>query len=118
LARCADASIVIEVIKRLCATWRAAALREVLEIRGLMRLLMKPRNTAATWTAAEKAEIIGHLKEISRTLPMLALFCLPGGSLLLPIFVSFLDRRRTRRIELQASRLDVGKQPELPSEQR
>ena len=108
----------VEVIKRLCATWRAAALQEVLEIRGLMRLLMKPRNTEATWTAAEKAELIGHLKEISRTLPMVALFCLPGGSLLLPIFVSLLDRRRIRRLEPEASRLEVGKEPEVSSEQR
>ena len=108
----------VEVIKRLCATWRAVALQEVLEIRGLMRLLMKPRNNEATWTAAEKAELIGHLKEISRTLPMVALFCLPGGSLLLPIFATLLDRRRTRRVEPEASRLDMGKQPELPSEQR
>jgi hypothetical protein len=83
-----------------------------------MRLLMKRCNTQTTWTAAEKAEIIGHLKEISKTVPMVALFCLPGGSLLLPIFASLLDRRRTRRIEPEASCVEMGKQPEVPSEHR
>jgi len=83
-----------------------------------MRLLMKPRNTRQTWTAAEKAEIIGRLKEISKTLPVVALFCLPGGSLLLPIFTVLLDRRRTRRIESEASSAGLGKHPEAPMTQR
>ena len=108
----------IDIIKHLCATWRAAALQEVLEVRGLIRLVMKPRNIGATWTAAEKAEIIGHLKEISKTVPMLALFCLPGGSLLLPIFASLLDRRRRRRLQADAYHAESGEQPELPSDQR
>jgi hypothetical protein len=109
---------VIEAMKGICATWRAAILQEVLEIRGLMRLLMKPRNTRATWTATERSEIIRHLKEISKSLPLLALFCLPGGSLLLPIFVAFLDRRRTRRIEPDATPTQASGEPKIASERR
>jgi hypothetical protein len=109
---------VIETMKRICATWRAAVLQEVLVIRGLMRLLMKPRNTRATWTVEEKTEIVAHLKEISKTLPLLALFCLPGGSLLLPILAAFLDRRRTRRLEPEASETEAGRRPKSASEPR
>jgi len=75
-----------------------------------MRLVMKRRNTGKAWTAAEKAEIVGHLKEISKTVPLVLLFCLPGGSLLLPIFASLVDRRRTRRMEPPPTRVD-GEEP-------
>src|SRR5436190_7387381 len=103
------------MIRRLCAMWRTAALQHILEIRGLMRLLMKPRNSQKPWTTEEKAQIIVHLKEISKTIPLLALFCLPGGSLLLPIFASLLDRRRAQRMKPDPVGLDEAKRPPLSS---
>jgi hypothetical protein len=76
---------------------RAAILREALEIRGFMRLLTKRRNTGERWTKQEKAEIKAHLKSLSQVVPLLLVFSLPGGSLLLPLLVLALDRRRNRR---------------------
>ncbi len=71
---------------------------EVLSIRGLMQLLMKTRNTDEKWTREEKREIKRHLKNISKIIPVVVLFSLPGGSFLLPILAEALDRRKTRRL--------------------
>ncbi len=84
-------------LKRLILVNKQAILMEVLSIKGLMQLLMKIRNTDEKWTGEEKKEIVRHLKNIAKTIPSIAIFSLPGGSLLLPILVEILDRRRTRR---------------------
>jgi hypothetical protein len=70
---------------------------EVLSIRGLIQLLMKIRNTDEKWTREEKKEIKSNLKNIAKIIPAVAIFCLPGGSLLLPILAEALDRRKARR---------------------
>lgn len=85
-------------MKKLYEQWKTSALREVLEVRGLIRLLMKRRNTATPWTREEKNEIRKHLKALSKTVPFLLVFSLPGGSLLLPVLALALDRRRAHRI--------------------
>ncbi len=85
-------------LKRLIVSNKEAILMEVLSIKGLIRLLMKVRNTDQKWTRQEKKEIRGHLINITRIVPAAAIFCLPGGSLLLPILAEALDRRRTRRL--------------------
>jgi hypothetical protein len=85
-------------LKRLVLIHKEAILMEVLAIRGLMQLLMKTRNTGEKWTAAERKEIKMHLKNIAKIVPIVVIFCLPGGSFLLPIFVEALDRRKTRRL--------------------
>lgn len=84
-------------LKRLIIINKEAILMEVLSIRGLMQLLMKTRNTDEGWTREERREITRHLKNIAKIVPAIALFSLPGGSLLLPILAEVLDRRRTRR---------------------
>jgi hypothetical protein len=70
--------------KRLYDELKQAILCEVLTVRGLMQLLMKRPNTKVKWTD-EKAEIQTHLKSLSRTVRMLLLFSLPGGSFLVPL---------------------------------
>jgi hypothetical protein len=85
-------------IKRLIVINKEAILMEVLSIKGLIQLLMKPQNTDEKWTREEKKEIKRHLKNIAKIIPAVALFSLPGGSLLLPILVEALDRRKTRRL--------------------
>jgi hypothetical protein len=72
-------------LKRLIIINKEAILMEVLSIRGLMHLLMKTRNTDEKWTREEKKEIRSHLRNIAKIIPAVALFSLPGGSLLLPI---------------------------------
>ena len=70
---------------------------EVLSIRGLIQLLMKIRNTDEKWTREEKKAIKSNLRNIAKIIPAAAIFCLPGGSLLLPILAEALDRRKARR---------------------
>jgi hypothetical protein len=85
-------------LKRLIVINKEAILMEVLSIRGLMQLLMKPRNTDEKWTKEERREMRRHLKNIAKIVPAIALFSLPGGSFLLPILAEVLDRRKTRRL--------------------
>lgn len=85
-------------LKRLILVNKEAILAQVLSIRGLMQLLMKTRNTDEQWTREEKKEIKRHLKNIAKIIPAVAIFLLPGGSFLLPIFAEALDRRKTRRL--------------------
>ncbi|MFN7087869.1 MAG: hypothetical protein ACK4N4_14765 [Burkholderiales bacterium] len=68
---------------------------ELLEVRGLMPLLMKPRNRQH-WSAAEKAELIAHLQRLSRLSPYLVVVMMPGGFFMLPALAWWLDRRRGR----------------------
>ncbi len=70
-------------------------LSEVQQTRGLMPILMKPRN-GQRWTAEEKAELRGHLGRLSRLSPYLVLVVMPGGFFMLPVFAWWLDRRRNR----------------------
>ena len=83
--------------KRLILVNKEAILMEVLAVKGLMQLLMKIRNTDEKWTREEKKEIKRHLKNIAKIIPAVAIFVLPGGSLLLPVLAEALDRRRVRR---------------------
>ena len=84
-------------IKRLLLQNRQFILAEVLAVKGLMQLLMKNRNTGEKWTRDEKKEIKHHLRSISKIIPVIIIFLLPGGSLLLPILAAVLDRRAAIR---------------------
>jgi hypothetical protein len=90
-------------MKRFFDKSKAAIVREILAVRGLMHLLMKRRNTKVAWTKDEKAEIKRCLKSLSRSLRVLLVFSLPGGALLLPLLALALDRRRGRRAASQVS---------------
>lgn len=76
-------------------------LAELLAVRGLMPLLMKPRNGSA-WTPQEKAELISQLRRLSRLSPYLLFLLLPGSALILPAYAWWLDRRRGQRDDEQA----------------
>jgi len=66
-------------------------------INGFMTLLMKRRNTGIKWTREEKAELKNNIKHLSMYVPVLIIFLLPGGSLLLPFLAEILDRRKKNR---------------------
>jgi hypothetical protein len=89
--------IIVTLLKKQIIMNRTFILNEVLEVKGLMRLLMKTRNTDEKWTKDEIKEIKGHLKNISKIVPVIIIFLLPAGTLLLPILAEVLDRRKTRR---------------------
>lgn len=73
-------------------------LAELMETRGVMPLLMKARNGEA-WSAAEKAQLLAHLRRVAHLSPYLIALLLPGSVLLLPIYAWWLDRRRLKRGE-------------------
>jgi hypothetical protein len=86
-----------EFFKRRIASQKALILPHVLAIKGLMRLLMKVRNTGEPWTPEELRELRTHLRGLVRLVPILFVFLLPGGLLLLPILAEVLDRRTKPR---------------------
>ena len=75
---------------------KQALLAEILQVRGLMPLLMKPRNKQR-WTAEDKSELIIHMKRLSRISPYLVVLVMPGGFFMLPALAWWLDRRRNRK---------------------
>lgn len=77
---------------------REFILKEVLAVKGLFHMLMKHRNTGHKWTPEELKEIRLHLKSISKAIPVVVIFLLPGGSLLLPFLVDVIDRRINSRV--------------------
>ena len=62
----------------------------------LMPLLMKPRNKQR-WTMEDKAELVVHMKRLSRISPYLVVLVMPGGFFMLPALAWWLDRRRNRK---------------------
>ncbi len=90
--------MIINYIKRLIVKNREFILSEVLAVKGLMYLLMKNRNTGEKWTREEKREIKNHLRNISKMIPIIIIFLLPGGSLYLPLLAAVLDRRKERML--------------------
>ncbi len=84
-------------LQRMIRKHKEFLLTQVLEVQGLMKLLMKHRNTGERWTRGEVRQIRAHLSSISRTVPIILVFLLPGGSLLLPFLAEVLDRRKQPR---------------------
>ena len=72
------------------------AVAEAVQMRGLMPLLMKNRN-GGRWTGDEKAELLRQMRILWRLSPYLLFLLLPGSALLLPLYASWLDRRRKAR---------------------
>jgi hypothetical protein len=72
-------------------------LAEIKQVKGLMPLLMKPRN-GQRWTAQDKLEIEAHLRRLSRVSSYIAVAAMPGGLALLPLLAWWLDQRRRRRL--------------------
>ena len=68
---------------------------EMSQVKGLMPLLMKPRNRQR-WTEEDRAQMTVHLRRLSRISPYLVVLVMPGGFFLLPALAWWLDRRRTR----------------------
>jgi hypothetical protein len=87
----------INYFKKLILHNKEFILKEVLEVKGLMQMLMKNRNTGEKRTREEKKKIKLHLKGISKLVPVLIIFLLSGGLLLLPLLAEVLDRRKAKR---------------------
>src|SRR5476651_1863657 len=71
-------------------------LSEFVQVKGLMPLLMKPRNKQQ-WTPQDKRELILDLKSLSRMSVYIVVLVMPGGFALMPVMAWWLDRRRGLR---------------------
>jgi hypothetical protein len=90
-------------IRKLTGREKKQLLHEILQVRGLMPLLMKPRNEQS-WTPEDKQELRMHLRRLSSISPYLIVLALPGSFLMLPALAEWLDRRRNRRMRPHWSR--------------
>lgn len=79
---------------------RKQIVAQAIRVRGLMPLLMKPRN-GAKWTRAERAELQEQLRALRSLSPYLLVLALPGSFLMLPMLAWWLDRRRGLRQEVR-----------------
>ncbi len=69
---------------------------ELSQVRGLMPLLMKPRNKQK-WSAEDRRELALHMRRLQRMSPYIVVFVMPGGFAMLPALAWWLDRRRGQR---------------------
>jgi len=85
------------MITQIIRKHKALILNEASQIHGFLRLLMKQINTDEKWTREERQEIRRHLKHLSLYIPVLIIFCMPFGMILIPVLAEVLDRRSARR---------------------
>jgi hypothetical protein len=86
------------ILKRIILKNRNLIFNEAQQMQGFLFLLFKERNTGLKWTMEEKDQLKAYLKRLSVYVPVIILFILPGGSLLLPVLAELLDRRKKRRV--------------------
>jgi len=68
---------------------------EIMLVKDLMPLIMKPRNKQR-WSQDDKRRLAIQLRRLSRISPYLVVLALPGGLLMLPALAWWLDGRRNR----------------------
>ena len=85
----------IRSVRDLTTREKQFLLGEMEQVKGLMPLLMKPRNKQR-WTSEDKHELTLHLRRLSSISHYLIVLALPGGMLMLPVLAWWLDRRRGR----------------------
>jgi len=89
--------MILFFLKSLILKNRDLIFSEAQRFQGFLQLFFKQRNTDLKWAKEEKQQIKNYLKRLSLYVPVLIIFVLPGGSLLLPILAEILDRRKSRR---------------------
>jgi hypothetical protein len=82
------------ILKKTIEKNRSLIFNEVHRMQDFMAILMKHRNTGAEWTKEDLRKIKSHLIYLSLYVPVLIVFLLPFGSLLLPILAEIVDRRK------------------------
>lgn len=86
-----------KILSRRLQRYKHMIYAEVDHMKGFMALLMKQRNTDCPWTHEEIRLLKGYLWRLAHYVPLLIVFILPFGSLLLPVLAEVLDRRKERR---------------------
>ncbi len=85
------------LLQRILAKNKALIFQESRRMQNFLQLLMKRRNTGRKWTGEEVSQLKADLKHLSRSVPILVIFLLPFGFLLLPVLAELLDRRKKTR---------------------
>lgn len=85
----------LQSVSNLTQREKQRLLDEMQQARGVIPILMKPRN-GQSWSTEDRALLRDHLGRLSRLSPYLVLVVMPGGFFMLPVFAWWLDRRRTR----------------------
>ena len=85
--------VIVATVMEMMDRERRYVLGEVVQIRGLMPLLMKPRNRQK-WTPEDRQQVVVHLRRLSMVSPYLAVMVMPGSFIVLPALAWWLDRRR------------------------
>ena len=75
---------------------RQQLLAQMVRVRGLLPLLMKPRN-GQRWTLAERDALQVQMRALAHISPYLLVLLLPGSFVVLPVLAWWLDRRRRKR---------------------
>ncbi len=76
----------------------AALIRhEAEQAEGFMRVLMKERNSKGSWTREERTLLKNYLRRLAAYVPVLLIFLLPFGAMLIPVLAEILDRRKAGR---------------------
>ena len=89
------AGILFRSVSDLTTREKQYLIAEISQVKGLMPLLMKPRNKQR-WSADDKARMTLHLRRLTRVSPYLVVLVMPGGFFILPVLAWWLDRRRNR----------------------
>jgi hypothetical protein len=91
-----------DVLEGILFQYKKKILKEIESVKDLMSLLMK--GTKGNWTKTELNEIkAAHFVTLGKKVPVLMVFMLPGGLVLLPVLIEVLDRR-TRKTPVQEDR--------------
>ena len=75
----------------------AMLMDEARRAEGFMKLLMKQRNNGDKWTKEEKLLLKKYLQRLAAYVPVLMVFMLPFGTVLIPVLAEMLDRRKMSR---------------------
>lgn len=86
------------VLKKMLERYKDLLYAEAETMKGFMVLLMKPRNTGIPWSREEVRALKFYIRHLAHYIPVMIVFLLPFGTLLLPVMAEVLDRRREKRL--------------------
>lgn len=96
-----------DALKAILVRYRKKILKEMDSVKDLTSLIL--RGSRRRWTRDELRQIKEHLLILGKKIPILLVFMLPGGTVLLPLLVEILDRRK-RNIPVAEDRRKPVKQ--------
>ena len=79
-----------QLVKKLITRNKKRLLKEFTQSKELLVLLTK--STTTDLTPSERKKVKDQLLEIFKTIPSLAIFALPGGGILLPLFIKLIPK--------------------------